>query len=318
MRVSHILQGIFLAAAPLLYGANSSTYLALGDSVPFGMNINLIALIPGGSVTSSQFLGYPEIVTQVESLTQNVTEINLACPGESSGSFIDTKVPDFGCNSPHPNPPFPDIPPFKLAVPFLLHVPYQGSQLAQAIFQLRMHPDTDLVTLSIGANDLFVNSAAFGAALSCPAKDPANKCVTAALAPVLGPYQTNLTAILTSLRTDGNYKGKLILLTYYSPAPYLNQITQAVNAAMVQAAAQYSKRNRATPALVADGYLPFQIASIPFGGDPCKAGLLIPLVGAPGCDIHPTRLGQSLLAGAIEFVNHTSLFNPAALTSAEQ
>jgi hypothetical protein len=53
-------------------------------------------------------------------------------------------------------------------------------------------------------------------------------------------------------------------------------------------------------AKMADGFTAFQVVSAPFGGDPCKAGLLTRLTPTT-CDVHPTRLGQSVLAAAVLF-----------------
>ena len=51
---------------------------------------------------------------------------------------------------------------------------------------------------------------------------------------------------------------------------------------------------------VAKGFEAFKGAAAPFGGDSCKAGLLIVLNPSPlSCDVHPTPKGRDLLAGAI-------------------
>jgi hypothetical protein len=52
--------------------------------------------------------------------------------------------------------------------------------------------------------------------------------------------------------------------------------------------------------VVAHGFEALQTAAAPFGGDSCKAGLLIVLTATPlTCDVHPTPKGRDLLAGAV-------------------
>jgi hypothetical protein len=49
---------------------------------------------------------------------------------------------------------------------------------------------------------------------------------------------------------------------------------------------------------VADGFGTFQVATAPYGGDTCAAGLLIHLTTTT-CDIHPSSAGAALLASAL-------------------
>src|SRR5215475_10850014 len=103
MNTTRIIRTLILAAAPV-FAANqpSNTYLALGDSVPFGMNITLLPPYSTQIPTPSEFVGYPDTVA---ALFRFGKEVNAACPGETSGSFLNIYVPDNGCNFPHPEPP---------------------------------------------------------------------------------------------------------------------------------------------------------------------------------------------------------------------
>ena len=104
---------------------------------------------------------------------------------------------------------------------------------------------------------------------------------------------------MTALR--GVYGGTLVLVTYYSPSPALNPVAMALNNTMRSVGSSFNVK-------FADGYGAFQLASAFFGGDPCKAGLLIPV--APGtCDVHPTFAGQALLAAAVEVSLGFQLFD---------
>ena len=130
---------LFAFLAVPMFAADDVTYLALGDSVPFGMNATLIPPYSSAIPTASEFIGYPETVAAARGLKSN-QEMNISCPGETSGSFLNTAVPDNGCNSPHiiPGVPgVPGVPPYPAIVippikdtPSLLHTPYSGAQMA--------------------------------------------------------------------------------------------------------------------------------------------------------------------------------------------
>jgi lysophospholipase L1-like esterase len=278
-------------------GGNNTAYLALGDSVPFGMNVTLLPPYSSQAPTPAEFVGYPETVAAF----QHESEVNASCPGETSGSFLNTSVPDNGCNSPHFVPPATSgypvvvIPPFKTT--YGLHTSYTGSQMAFAESLLQASKNLKLVTLSLGANDVLLALPAVEA--ECGTN---TTCAATALAPTLQTYGTNLAQILTTIRTS--YRGKLVLMTYYSPAPTLNSVTQALNSVMTQVATQLSAIPGFPPIAIADGYTAFQVASVFSNGDACQAGLLIRLPASPydssPCDIHPSPLGRSLLSAVIE------------------
>src|SRR5207248_10075632 len=84
------------------------------------------------------FRAYPEQLGS--ELHLKVT--NLACPGETSRSLINRAAPSLGCENVYR----------RL---FPLHIRYSGSQLGFAVSFLRKHRDVRLVSLMIGANDLF-------------------------------------------------------------------------------------------------------------------------------------------------------------------
>jgi lysophospholipase L1-like esterase len=271
--VSSLTVSAGLLSAPLFAGNDKITnYLALGDSVAYGLDIRLLANQP--PPTPDQFVGYPETVAAFERLNSN-KEVNASCPGETSGSFIDVKTLDFGCNFSGPD----GEPPFKTSIG--LHTNYSGPQLSFALSQLSTNKQIDLITLGIGSNDIFLLL-----------RDCANDqtCVATRLPGVLSTYRTNLTKILTAIR--GVYGGTLVLVKYYSPSSDLTPLALQLNSVMVSVGSQFGVR-------FADGFLAFQLASALFGGDPCKAGLLIPL-SSTTCDIHPSPRGRDLLAATVE------------------
>jgi hypothetical protein len=94
----------------------------------------------------------------------------------------------------------------------------------------------------------------------------------------------------------------IVLTTYYSPDPSLDQIAIQINGIMTAVASQPAFG----PVRFADGFTAFKTASVFFGGDACKAGLLIRLpAGSPTpCDIHPSPIGRDLLAAIVELALH--------------
>jgi lysophospholipase L1-like esterase len=284
MRTRSILSCLLLLiSAGSLRAANESnfTYLALGDSIAFGLDPTLFR--PGlPAPTPSQFTGYPEIVADAEHLLQSKKEVNAACPGETSASFYIPGAPDNGCNT--TNGP--------LGVPFKLfpglHTNYSGTQLAFAISHLSTNKHINLVTLGIGGNDLLLVEAQCAANPSTFAA-----CVQATLPGVLQSYAGNLAAILTAIRA--NYRGTLVLVNNYSSSadPLFIQAVAALDSVTKQVGTNFGAK-------FADAFTAFQIASALHNGDPCASGLLIHL-SATTCDVHPSPLGRDLLAATVLF-----------------
>jgi lysophospholipase L1-like esterase len=279
----YLLAFLTLAVVPVFAGNNTNfTYLALGDSVSFGFDPTL--LVPGQPLPRpDKFKGYPEVVADSEHLSQSKKEINASCPGETSASFLDTSIPDNGCNSPHLQPPLPPLPGFKTTIG--LHTNYTESQVAFAVSQLASNKHIDIVTLSIGGNDLLLVEN------NCTGASNFADCVHTQLTAVLPAYGNNLAQILTAIRA--HYAGTLVLVKYYSPSadPLFLQAVGALNQVMVQVGASFGVK-------FADGFAAFQLASALFQGDPCAAGLLVRL-NATTCDVHPSPQGRDLLAATV-------------------
>jgi lysophospholipase L1-like esterase len=273
---------LVLGAIPASASSEGHPYLALGDSVAFGFN----PLVNPSS--ASNFTGYPEIVAQ----RLNVEDVNVACSGEATGSFISSTGLDNVCRS------------YRAALP--LHVSYTGTQLAFAVNFLKQNPRTRLVTLGLDANDFFRESAG-----PDPNGWPPSTCFVPAPADVNGLllyFHTcavqNLRTILAAIRGTG-YTGLLVVVLYYAlnysdPASLF--VTQTLlNQAMVTASAGFNVR-------FASGFDAWKPVAANFGGDACKAGLLIRL-SPTSCDVHPTPAGRDLLAAAV--VNTVAASCPA-------
>jgi hypothetical protein len=243
-------------------------YLALGNSVAFGFNPLL------DESNADNFIGYP--TPAAAALKEALT--NASCPGETSSHFISLTGSDNGCGFYHNH--------------FPLHVAYSTTQLAFADGFLQSHPKTLVVSIDIGANDLFVLENGCGGA-STPAEI---KCILDGLPAMLATLSANLNTIYGHIRNLDGYHHKLVALTYYS----LNYRDPTGTSVISQVNQVVANRTLAWKGIVADGFGAFAAASSASGGDTCLAGLRIVVKTSPlTCDIHPSPAGRDLLAQAI-------------------
>ena len=258
------------AGPPAPHHDGAGTYLALGDSVPFGY----IGGQPFAFYNDiTHFTGYPEIVARHEHLRL----LNASCPGETTDSFIDVAAISNGCTNRAGVPGG-----YRDAHP--LHVQYASraqSQLQYAVAALRAHPHTTLVSIMLGANDGFLCQAA-------------KTCLTTAGEQALAAHvRSNLSTILRTLRTAGGYHGQIVVVTYYA-LNYADQAGVTGTLILNSGIARAALANRAS---VASGFLAFlPVAVADGGGDTITAGLVYP------GDVHPTPEGQALLARAVQVV----------------
>ncbi|TQN42042.1 GDSL-like lipase/acylhydrolase family protein [Blastococcus colisei] len=257
------------ASAPASSSAaeeSRGAYLALGDSVPFGFR--------GGATAefsdADNFVGYPELVGEELSLEV----LNAACPGETTESFLDATAQSNGCQ----NTLQSDVG-YRKAYP--VHVQYDSfdqSQLDFAVDTLTENDDVELVTLQIGANDVFL----------CQQTTPSRCSDPANLQALAQSVQANVETILSTLRDEAGYDGQVVVVTYY--ALNYSDAFGAATGALVGGIAQIAA---ASGADVADGYEAFRAQAGEVGGDSTAAGLVLPN------DVHPTEEGQRLLAEAV-------------------
>jgi hypothetical protein len=262
-------------------------YLALGDSVAFGYN-PVDAQDDPKNVAA--FIGYPELISLAA-----IPTANAACEGETSGSFIDVALPDQGS---------PDCRAWRAAGD-AMHVHYLSSaqsQLQFAVAYLLSHPSTATVSIGIGGGDLLLVQQACEAAFD--KNDPAYALKVAGCELQQVPTQLvqtaqNIGTIVGTIRGFG-YTGQLVLVTYYAQQ-YADSndagliATAALDRTMVAVAQAFPQWNLS----IAKGFSSFgAVATLLGGGDSCKAGLLYKLPDGT-CDIHPSRLGHSVLAAAV-------------------
>jgi lysophospholipase L1-like esterase len=253
---------------------HTPTYLALGDSIPFGENI---LLEPTRHV--DRYQGYPDFLSG----KVGAKDVNASCPGETTGSFYDPTALDNGCRdfrrSGTTDPAAPDV---RYET---LHVAYDGTQLDYAIAYLtNPKKHVSLVTLQLGANDLLL-------LLYGCLGDPT--CIFTGIEGVLTTAGQNLATILYTIRAVG-YTGQIVLPFYYS-TNYADELTTQASYALNQVIAQIAPMFGAQ---TADVFSAWYAAS---GGDPCAAGLLIKLPDGT-CDKHPSKAGAKLIAQTIDAV----------------
>ena len=258
------------STGPVTGNARNGTYLALGDSVAFGY-------VPPDATPAPNYYDAHSFISYANDVAQALDErvFNASCPGETTGSMLYPGAQSNGCEN-----SVTGSPGYRTSYP--LHVQYEGTQMAYALQFLRDHKNTHLVTIDIGANDAFV----------CEATT-VNHCTTATeLGTVLRQIETNLTAIFTQLRSV--YSGPLVVLDYYSltyKTLRQEELSLLLNSFINAAATGLT-------VVIATGFSAFEVASAPYDGSPCAAGLLIPIPGGK-CNIHPTHYGHQVLAKAI-------------------
>jgi lysophospholipase L1-like esterase len=258
--------GATVAAAAPPKVTPGSRWLALGDSVTFGYMEPSVVPAPNYRNPKS-FLGYPEQLAAQMRL--NVS--NPACPGETSASLINDKAPSNGCEN-------------EYRKNFPLHVRYKGSQLAYGLSYLRANRNTRLVSLMIGANDLFL----------CQKTTPDGCTGRGEFAAALAKIGHNVHTILSAIRNKAHYSGQLVIVNYYSlnySIPLINTETLALNSTVDLAAKPFKVK-------IADGFGLLRLASSHSGANTCTAGLLTQL-STGGCGVHPSYAGQALLAQAV-------------------
>ena len=244
-------------------------YLALGDSVVFGY----IAQAGFEYGNPDNFVGYPGYAAQFLRLTST----NASCPGEATSGFLSPTGADNGCRD------------YRQAAP--LHVTYSSTQLLFAEGFLARHRNTRLVTIGIGANDVFILQG------QCASSPNPQQCIGAGLPAVLATIAQNLESILFALRATG-FRGVLMIVNYYS-TDYSDPVGTGLTQLLNQAITEFAQAN---DAVVADVFTAFRMAaSNPFaGGQICKAGLLN---ASPQnqltCDVHPSQSGQKLIGQTV-------------------
>jgi lysophospholipase L1-like esterase len=245
-----------------------SSYLALGDSLAFGYSEAKFNSLYPNENPAAYDTGYVDDFAHLLRIGHpNLQVVNDGCPGETTESFI---------NGPCA---------YQLAYP--LHHPYIGgpgsSQLSDALAYLKANPNTNPITLDIGAND------ALGAIEhTCEKKV---ECVIEEAPALFAHIGANLGLILANLR-GADPHATIVVLGLYNPfgekLPGGDALTAQLNEVMSKVAATVGAR-------FAD---PLPLFNPPGALEEPTICLLTNMC-TPLEDIHPTDLGYAVLAGVI-------------------
>ena len=256
-------------------------YLALGDSIPFGDD-GFVPKEPEDRPDISVFVGYADYLG---SWHFGGRYRNLSCPGETTGSFLDVTVPDFGCQI------------YKAKIP--LKAAYSGSQIDAAEELIRKNPQMQLITLTLIGNDYFLLLQRCMIAHE-DNPDGLDKCLVDGASATINKAAKNLKISVRRLKQAG-FKGKILVSNLYTinlrETPRL-LIIAAGNMAIAAAVTSEGAK-------MVDFFSRFTREQWKVGGDGCKTGFLIPNPLSPVpegdlvCDVHPSQLGSRALAYAV-------------------
>jgi len=244
-------------------------YLALGDSVAFGYRQAQAdsELASGHPFDPATFnTGYvDDFARMLDVVLPGIHAVNLACPGETSLTFLQPG----GC-------PWLPVP---------LHTNYAGSQMDAALAFLHAHPDqVKVITLSLGLSD------AFDLPHIC------HQCVNPSFLDTPDQTEDNLIEILTSLYQAA--PGSEILVPQYE-SPFATSDASkdaevgSLNAVIDEAADESGSGAISVPA-------PTQTASEPqFFCGPATVCFAGPTMGSQPADPHPSTGGYALMADGL-------------------
>ena len=279
-----------------------SAYLALGDSLAYGYQAaKFRAEFP--NVNEATFDdGYVDRLSFWLWLrNQSIKTTNDGCPGESTDSFIRggrgagtgfAYVPNpFFCG----DQPAPGI--GAIYQKSWLHHFYAGTQLADAIAFLATHPNTNPITIDLGANDVlvFLEQCGNGAVPNC--------ITPQSLGALFAHIGANMSTILGALRAAAP-NAEIVVLGLYNARPATlpggDQLTRELNRILRTVALSYGARfadplGVFNPSILTGAPEVTDIPTICVLTGMCPGGVY----GAPGADIHPSNAGYSELARRI-------------------
>jgi len=210
-----------------------------------------------------RFVGYPELIEQ----QTHITTTNLACPGQTAQAMVARGAIDAGCFEMREAARAAGVP--------LLHANYEGTQLRAALEAVASKNLPSLVSIQGGGNELSI----------CADGPHPSHCLHA----MVGKITASLREVTERLRAAG-YRGRVVLVGYHL-VPGLEAPLGRVNRAIKRAA-------RGWHVSFADTAAPFEQYARRHHGDLCTTGLLVKLADG-SCDLHPTLIGQRLIADAV-------------------
>ena len=223
-----------------------------------------------------RFVGYPELIARQTRLTTT----NLACPGQTAQAIVSRTAVDNGC--------FDARRAAHDAGFELLHTDYSGTQLKAALEAVRSSPPPALITIQAGGNEIIL----------CLGGPAPGRCLDDAL-----PRVTESLRLAATRLSAADARVRVILVGYHLVPGFEAQISR-MNRAIERAA-------REAHVAYVDTARPFDRYARQHHGDLCTTGLLIVLPDG-SCDLHPTRIGQGLIAGAVLAAARDELSSGAA------
>jgi lysophospholipase L1-like esterase len=260
-----ILGFAFLSCSQLRAGV---TYLALGDSVTFGIDPST----PASLIPSYADQGFVRpFADSLAPLNGGVRPdvLNLAISGELSTSFFTGQAP----------PGWTTYPGLNLNYPVVAPIPQNDLMISSIKAIHAMGNSVGYVSFLIGANDVFylVGTTAFQNAT------PADQ--RAMIAATIGTIQGNYLEVLTELKSLAP-EAKIILPDYYNPFPssapehaFYDSILDVFNPQVMAEATAFG-------ATFVDLY-------------PLFAGRELELTNIGSGDAHPNRAGYAVIADAL-------------------
>ncbi len=227
-------------------------YLAIGDSLAFGYQPDLSFYHGYADDFFSNLKGHG-----VQALA------NMACPGETSTTFINGGCPYF----------------------YLRKYPYLGAQLNAAVTYIKSHAGkVSPVTLDIGADDML------------PDINTSNCTVSSNFNANLATLDTNLTQtilpkLVAALTVNGKITGDLVMMNYYDP--YQNTCPNSVS--YVQTINQHLANDASSFGIIVDVFDAFGGATTP-NPNICSYTWMCSIFK----DIHSTNKGYSVIATTFE------------------
>jgi lysophospholipase L1-like esterase len=188
-------------------------YLALGDSIAFGMQVHKVT--PG--VPASAFTGYVDVLSsKLTTIRAGLKTVNYGCPGETTTSFINGGCPWTATGGP-------------------LHDPYLGSQLDAAVKFLEANRGkVSPITLHVFGNDVSEFFASCGGDLTCVRQNsPA----------AISSFSMRLKRILHALR-EAAPEAEILVTSGWNPRVNLILQTDPLYQALVSAMRDVAAKER--------------------------------------------------------------------------
>jgi lysophospholipase L1-like esterase len=292
--------GACLFAPAASAGTIGSTYLALGDSLAYGFHLaQFEEEQKNGTFSPTHFdEGYvDDFAAALKAVNPSLQYINDGCPGETTTAMGSGSGFQGFCSN---------FPTGKLFPDFFLHHEYRGSQLGDALEILKSTPNVSPITLDIGSNDLLKF---LGESCGFPKE---NKCTEAQILAEFQVIAGNVAFLLKELHAAAP-KAQIVLIGSYNPYPGFptpggDLAIAGLNSALEQVAAATPHTSFANslplfnPSLLTKGPESEDLPTICALTAMCPGGTFNPATG----DIHPTKLGYQVMAGAVSasFFDH--------------